>query len=196
MLARRGHVVAFQCHDRNRLDLVQPDARRKAPELGLDRAKALLLVVDALHLVDRQQHPWNAEQGEHQTVLACLRHHPLERIDHHNGEVRGSSVGHQRAREVGSARRVNHSEASRRPLLALAVSGAELQAVDQRALAGAHPAAGDQLQGISSPDLARQIRLLSLRAGRLTRFNRGHSGGRIQQGSRDRFGRRAGRAGG
>ena len=52
-----------------------------------------LVVVDQVHLVDRQQHVADAEQRDDVAVAAGLRQQALARVDQHHREVGGGSAG-------------------------------------------------------------------------------------------------------
>ena len=74
------HVAAQRRH-RNALHVDQPELRRDAVELRAQCVEARLVVVDQIHLVDREHDVADAEQASDRGVATRLRQHALLRVD-------------------------------------------------------------------------------------------------------------------
>jgi hypothetical protein len=73
-----------------------------------------LVVVDQIHLVDRQHDLPDAQQATYISVAARLRQHALARVDQHHRQLGVGRAGGHVARVLLVARAVGHDEAAPR----------------------------------------------------------------------------------
>ena len=82
----------------------------KAPELLDDLVEALSVVVDQVHLVDRDDEVRDAQQRRDERMAPGLLEHALARVDQDDGQVGGRRAGDHVARVLHVARRVGDDE--------------------------------------------------------------------------------------
>jgi hypothetical protein len=75
-----------------------------------DRVERFLVVVDQVHLVDRQHDVADAEQRDEIAVAAGLRQHALARVDQDDREIGGRGAGRHVAGVLLVAGRVGDDE--------------------------------------------------------------------------------------
>ena len=84
--------------------------RQKSPEIRFDVVENFLLVVDQVHLVDRDDDVRQPEQRRDVRMPPRLRQQPFPRIHQHDGQLRSGRAGHHVARVLLVARRVGDDE--------------------------------------------------------------------------------------
>ena len=110
--ARGGDVVAVARADRDRGHRQRVQVPEHGVEVADDTLEHRLVEAHQVHLVDRQHHVADAEQGRDRRVPAGLVQHPLARVDQHDGEVGVRRAGHHVAGVLLVAGRVGQDEAA------------------------------------------------------------------------------------
>ena len=168
----RDHIVAAQARDRDRGEGMDADLARLLGEVGDDRVEARAVVIDQVHLADREHDPADAEQMRDLAVPPRLRDHAFARVDEDHGEVGGRCRGHHVAGIILVPRRVGDDEAAPRG------GEEEMRDVDRDALF----ALGGEAIGEQG-----EIELVALRAvlaggcGEIARLILEHRAGIVQQ---------------
>jgi hypothetical protein len=103
-------VVAVQRRDREDMRVVDAEPLRERRELALDRAEALLVPVDEVHLVDRRDHVADAEQRRQAGMAARLFDDPVAGVDQDHRHLRGRRARDHVARVALVARGVGDDE--------------------------------------------------------------------------------------
>ena len=114
--AARHDVHAVQRAHRNHLDVGHAQLVGVGDELGGDAVELRAVVVDAVHLVDREDDVLHAEQRDDVRVAARLHAHALLGVHQHHGGFGGGSAGGHVARVLLVARAVGHDELALRRL--------------------------------------------------------------------------------
>ena len=111
MCSRAGHdVVALERRDRDDLEVGDVELGRERGELGVDPVVDLLVVVDEVHLVDREHQVRDPEQRQDHRVPAGLLGQALAGVDEHQAEVGGRGAGDHVAGVLHVARGVGDDE--------------------------------------------------------------------------------------
>ena len=147
------HVVAGQGRNRNAGNVGDVELSRKVTIDPYDPFVDGMGPRHEVHLVDRQEHVTDAEEGEDRGVTAGLRHHALAGVDEDNCEIGGRRAGRHVARVllvtrcvgddegtfVGRERAIGHVD--RDALLAFRLEAVDQQRQVERAAQGAVPLA-------------------------------------------------------
>ena len=107
---RCRQVVAIARADRHRLHAGQPQFFGQGAIGGGDAVEYRLVVIDQIHLVDREHNMAHAHQRQDPAVPSRLREQPLARIDQHDGSIGGRSTGRHVARVLRMAGAVGDNE--------------------------------------------------------------------------------------
>ena len=106
----RDDVVAEQGRDRDDLEVGDGQLRGEGAEVALDLVEDGLVVVDEVHLVDRQHDVRHAQQRQDDGVSAGLLGEAVPRVDQHETEVGRGCAGDHVARVLHVARGVGDDE--------------------------------------------------------------------------------------
>jgi hypothetical protein len=110
VLATGGDVVALEPGDRHRGEALDPDAAGKSAVLGHDRVEGGLVIIDQVHLVDRQHDVADADQVAQIRMAPGLDQHALARVDQDHRKVGGAGAGHHVAGVLFVPRAVGDDE--------------------------------------------------------------------------------------
>ena len=106
----RDDVVARHGRKRDGADRRLAQSRREHRKTGGDLGKAVLVVANQIHLVDRQHELADAEQGADKGVPLGLRNDAMARVDEDHGEIAGRGAGRHIARVLLMPRRIGDDE--------------------------------------------------------------------------------------
>ena len=128
---RVDHVVALERRDRDDLEVGDVELGREGGELLVDPVVDRLVVVDEVHLVDRQHQVGDPQQRQDHGVPARLLGEALTGVDEHQAEVGGRGAGDHVARVLHVAGGVGDDElaAGRREVAVGHVDGDALLAL-------------------------------------------------------------------
>ena len=107
-------AVAAQGRHRDAHRVLQPERPPQLGGLGRDRAEAILVVADEVHLVDRHHHRRDAEQAHDQAVATGLGGHAPGCVHEEHSQIRVGGARHHVAGVLLVAGRVSDDEASTR----------------------------------------------------------------------------------
>ena len=93
VVRRAGDVVALEARDRHGGEALDPDLGGEARVIGDDRLVGRLIVIDQIHLVDRQHDPANPQPVAQEAVPPGLDQHALARIDQDHRQLGGGGAG-------------------------------------------------------------------------------------------------------
>ena len=106
----RRDVIALEARDRQRGERLDADGVGKGGIFGHDLVKTGLIIIDQIHLVDRQHDVADANQLAQIGMPPRLHQHALARIDQDHGEIGGRGAGDHVARILLMAGAVRHDE--------------------------------------------------------------------------------------
>ena len=108
--AGREDVLAGQRGNRDRAHLFDPHFARERLEFSDDRGEHALVVIDQVHLVDREDRPPDPHERNDVAVTPGLGQHPLACVDENHGQIRIGCPRDQVSRVLLVAGRIDGDE--------------------------------------------------------------------------------------
>ena len=104
------HIVTIERAHGNELHILHIKPGKEFFKLVANFDEPFLAVIDEVHLVDRDNKVWNAQQRGNARVAAALLDHAQARIDKNDGKIGRRRSGHHVARVLDVAGRVGNNE--------------------------------------------------------------------------------------